>query len=489
MKTRHLTEEAILGLAGKRLTDKAQRAVEEHLAECAECRKEYAEFEFAHSVVGRVAEIGYQEALWELPREAVIRPKREFAFPWKPILAITFGCVCVIALLFYPRIVPVASAAELLSSAMQYEDHTGDVKAFRIQVSGQTCATGQASERMASFDSSVRCGRALQHIHNSQWGHGNPLSARTYATWRESLHRRRDRVTKREKSWEINTTTDEGTIHTATLELRSSDYHTTKLTLDFADNEEVSISEDTEPLPTPGDIASKTSTPQPQFVDSPGDILEVQAWKVLHQLNADSGWEAVILRSGPEVRVKASVHDDPRREELTKAFAAYPDVVLDIHPSDNPGDVSDVFPSKAQFAEDAPALATGWLKQQFPDPDQRADFSNSVLRSSRAILGRAFIIDRLKQRRTALAHCSCAKDLAALVVTEKRALGVLENGLFADVEPMFGSSLGTSSNVLTLGQARDLDGTLHELLWRSSATTGGTFDMRVEQVRKLLAQN
>ena len=161
MKTRHLTEEAILGLAGKRLTDKAQRAVEEHLAECAECRKQYAEFEFAHSVVGRVAEIGYQEALWDLPREAVMRPKREFAFPWKPILAITFGCVCVIALLFYPRMVPVASAAELLSSAMQYEDRTGDVKAFRIQVSGQTCATGQATERMASFDSSVRCGRAF----------------------------------------------------------------------------------------------------------------------------------------------------------------------------------------------------------------------------------------------------------------------------------------------------------------------------------------
>lgn len=350
MKTRHLTEEAMLGLAGKRLTDKAQRAVEEHLTECAECREEYAEFEFAHSVVGRVAEIGYQEALWELPRESVMRPKREFAFPWKPILAITFGCVCVIALLFYPRMVSVASAAELLSNAMRYEDRTGDAKAFRIQVSGQTCASGQASERMASFDSSVRCGRALQHIHNSQWGHGNPLSARTYATWRKSLHRHQDRVTKQERLWEINTTTDEGTIHTATLELRSSDYHTTKLTLDFADNEEVSISEDTEPLSIPSetgnDITSKTTTPQPQFVDSPGDILEVQAWKVLHQLDADSGWEAVVLRSGPEVRVKASVHDDARREELTKAFAAYPGVVLDIHPSDNPGDVSDVFQVK-----------------------------------------------------------------------------------------------------------------------------------------------
>lgn len=488
MRSRHLTEEAMLGLAGKRLTNKAQQAVKAHLAECAECRETFAEFQLAHSVVGRIAEIGYQEALGELPQKYTGHPSREFAFPWGPALAITFGCICVIAFLFYPRMVPAVSAAELLSNATQYEDHTGNAKAFRVQVSGETCASGQTSEEMASLDRSARCSRALRHIQDSPWGHGNPLSARTYATWRKSLHQTHDHVSKQEKSWEIKTTTGEGKVHAATLELRSSDYRATKLTLNFVDDEEVSVSEVALPLPADREnsIAS-TNTPRPQFVDGPGDILEVQAWMALHKLNADSGWEAVVLRSGPEVRLKAIVHDDARREELTKAFAAYPSVVLDIHPADHPGDVSDVFPEKAHVVEDAPALATAWLKQQFPDPDQRADFSNGALNASRAILGRAFILDRLNQRRISLARCSCAKDLAALIGREKRALDVLENGLSTNVEPLVGSPVAPSSNVLTLAQARDLDATLHNLLWRSSTATGGSFDTSIEQVRELLA--
>lgn len=501
MRSKHLTEEALLGLAGNRLSGNALRVVEEHLTACATCRQEYEEFQFAHSVVRRMTEIGYQEALGAPAQNSVApvqhskkRSLKESDFPWGPVVSIVFGCICVMAILFYPRLIPTASAAELLSNAMQYENRGGDAKAFRVQVSGQICANGRTSEKMVSFDSSVRCGRALQHIQNTPWGHGNPLSARIYAMWRNSLHRRHDRVTKLDKLWEIQTTTDEGTVHTASLELRAKDYHTTELTLDFADNEKVSISEDTEPLPRvliAEDIATtaRVSKPQPRYIDNPGDLLEVQAWTTLHQLNADSGWEAIVLRNGPEVRVKAVVPDDSRKQVLEKGFAAYPGIQLEIHFLTNPGDIRDVFPDRVRMEEDAPALATPWLRQQFANADARAEFSTQTLHFSQEILGRAFILNKLKQRQAALAHCSRAREMDELVVAEKRALLALEIELSANIKPMLGAPSGSSFHVLTLAEAMRLDASLQELLWGSSDSTSATFDTSVQEVRRLLMRN
>ncbi len=499
MREEHLTEEALLKLAGGRLPADDRRAADEHLAQCAKCRKNLAGFRLVHFVMRRMSEIGYYEALGEAPPNRPGRAQgrkrhdaRGFAFPWEPVVGIIVGCICVFALLFSSRSVPTVSAAELLSNAMQHENRVDNARAYRVQVSGQTCTSGQTSQEVISFDNSARCGRALLHIQDTPWGHGNPLSATTYASWHNSVHRRQDRVTKRDKSWEIQTTTDESAIHQATLELRASDYRATKLTLDFADNEEVIISEQPTllilPVSSRSDITAKNLPPKPELehVDDPSDVLEVQAWSALHRLDADSGWEAIVLRNISEVRIKAIVRDDARKQELAKVLAAYPRVVVDVRLITDPGDVNDVFPDRLRFSTDAPALADEWTRQQFPDADARAEFRNRTLDSSQEILGRAFILDRLVHRQTALAHCSCKKELAALVATEQRSLIALETGLSTALEPLFSAPNKAPARVLTLAQAQLLDECLHELLWRNPSTSAASLDARVQEVHKLL---
>ncbi|MBT9332990.1 hypothetical protein [Paracidobacterium acidisoli] len=493
MRVKHLTEEALLELAGQRLSTNDRQLAEKHLVECAACRREFADFQFVHSVIGHMAEIGYQEALGE-PARDLIKNRKEFAFPWTPALAVVAGCLCVLAiLLFYPRMIPAVNASELLSDAMQHETDGSKAAGFRIQVSGQICASGRRSEQLVLLETSVRCHSALQHINKTRWASGNPLSARTYAAWRSALKHRTDHVIKNNASWEIRTIAEEDdTVREASLELRASDFHPTKLTLDFIDDEEVSISEDTEPLPAVlpvADIVTKVVPPKPQYVDNPGDLLEVQAWMALHQLNADSGWEAIVLRNGPDVRVKAVVPDDNRKQAVEKEFAAYPGISLEIHFAANPGDISDLFPARIHITGEAPALATDWLRQQYENSEARAEFSNQALRFSQKILGRAFIVDKLEKRRAALAHCSCEKDMAALVEAEKRSLGELEAGLSANIEPMFSARPGSSSHVLTLAEAMRLDASLHELLWRGSDSADTTFDASLQQVNSLLIRN
>ncbi|WP_446743067.1 anti-sigma factor family protein [Silvibacterium acidisoli] len=492
MRTEHLTDIAFLGLAGNRLSESARQAVEEHLAGCAACRKEFAEFQLAHAVIERVAEVGYREALPQPSQKGKSPRSKQFVFAWKPAIAVTVVFLCVFALFFNPGTMPTVRASGLLSEAMSYESRSGDAPFYSVNVSGQTCAVGKANEKLVSLDSSVRCGQALRKIRDTSWGHGNPLSAKAYANWRSSLPRRHDRVTKHDAFWEIQTTADEGTVHAASLELRVDNYRTSKLTLDLAGNEEISILEAAEAPPTIP-ITETATTPNmqkmpPQFVDNQGDLSEVQAWELLHQLNADTGWEAIVLRRGPEVQVKAIVRDEARKTELAKAFADLPHVVLDIHLPDHPGDLHGVIPGRITPVGDSQPLATGWLNQRFSDADNAVEFSNQALRSSRTILGRAFILDRLERRQAALSRCSCAKDLSELVASERRALSAAQIELSADIQPLVGSTRG-SDKVLTLAEAQNLDASIHDLLWQSSTASKSTLDMRVQQVRRLLSQN
>jgi len=487
----HLTEEALLELATGRLSHRDQLAVETHLEGCEFCRERHEQVEFACSAFLSVAKLGLKEVIEPpAPRFAVPAPK-VFAFSWKPIVAITLSCICVFAILFYPRTVPKVSAAELLSSAVQYENHAGDARAFKVQVRGETCAGGQLSETMVSFQSSARCSHVLRRIQESPWGHGNPLSAKTYVKWRNSLGRHHDQVTKREAFYGIRTSTGSDAIREATLELRTTDYHATKLTLDFSDDEEISILEATEPLPAPqptpvSDIVTKRE-PAPQHIDDPNDLSEVQAWMTLRQLNADSGWEAIVFRNGPQVQVRAVVNDEERRQQLVKSFfAANHGIGLEIHLLTDKSNYEGILPNRARPSGNEPGLAERWLEQQFQEGDARTRFSNTALHLSQQVVGRAFFIAALQQRQLALTHCSCSRDLSHLISAEKQSLSGLQADLHRSLEPLIGSASNSPLRPLTLVEARDLDTALEDLLSASAGQDEAAFDARVQQIRSVL---
>lgn len=474
-----------------RLSPNDERSVGAHLAACEPCSKRYEQIKFARSAFLRVAEFGLKEVAGPAPRRSAVQNQQVMEFPWIPIGAIILGCICIMAFLFYPRMVQQASATELLSNAMQYEDHAGDAKAFRVQVSGQICAAGEANEKMASFDSSVRCSRALQQIQSTPWGQGNPLSAKTYVVWRNRLSRRHERVAQRDASWEIRTTTDSDAVHAASLELRASDYHATKLTLDFANSEEVSISEDTEPPPTipTSPIAAVVSPRKPVKtgrLDDPADLLEVQAWTTLHRLNADSGWEATVVRNGSHLRVEAIVTTEERKDQILSAFSSTHDLGLEVHLLTDGYSSMEILPNRARPRGDEPGLAEGWLEQQFPESDARTRFSNDALHLSQQIFGRAFFIDKLQQRQLAMRQCSCAKSLTELVVVEKAGLSGLQGNLYHSLEPLVGPAPDAPSRPLTLVEARNVDMALEDLFSASTGPDEAALDAHIRDIRNLL---
>lgn len=497
-KAQHLTDEALLEAAGKRLSAGAQLEVTQHLKECFNCRERYDNLQFAHSVFERLAEVGLPEILGDAPPPSsstahsapLLHRSREIVFPWGPVVAIISGCVCSLAVLFYPAAIPQANATELLAAAVQHEGQSITPATFRLQAGGRTCAGGKQSNELVSFESSLHCKRALQDVKATNWGYGNPLSAKTYSEWRDNLHRRQDHVTKQAASWEIRTTTNEGRVHTASLEMRSSDYHPTKLTLDFEDSEEVSISETLEPLPLPlptaTNVAIANPAPKLLHVDDPADVLEIQAWMILHQLNADSGWEAAVLRNGSYMEVEAVVDSESRKQQFVTAFASHHEIELRFHSSTDPVDQEALWPDRVRADGDGPGLAVQWLQQQFPNTDSRETFVNKTLRLSRQLLGRAFFVSRLQERQKALRHCSLEKDLSELVAIEKLNVLGLQAELASNMEPLIGPPDHPLSQILSSAQAEQLDTALEELLFRASNPDQAALDSRIQMVRDSL---
>jgi hypothetical protein len=305
--------------------------------------------------------------------------------------------------------------------------------------------------------------------------------------WRNGLHRRHDRVTKKEASWSIRTTTDEEPVHTASLELRMSDYHATKLTLDLADNEEVSISENAEVTPaTPvADIITKKRATEPQHIDDPADLLEVQAWTKLHQLKADSGWEGIVIRNGSHVQVEAIVANEERKQQLLNAFAPIRDIGLEVHLLTDGRGSGKIIPNRARPRGKEPGLAEG-LEEQFPESGARTRFSNDALHLSQQIFGQAFFIDKLQQRRLTMRRCSCARDLTDLVAIEKAGLSSLQGSLYRSLEPLIGTAPYTFPRPLTLIEAEDLDVAIEDLFSASTGEDESAFNARVQDIRNLL---
>jgi len=338
-------------------------------------------------------------------------------------------------------------------------------------------------------DSSKSCNYVLRQMKATAWSN-DPFSARTYSNWRNSLHKRHDSVERQENLWKIQTTTDEGPVHTASLEMRVSDYHTTKLTLDFDGEEQVSISETADILDQTAVVNAETdnsSTKQPLLaLEEEANMLETLAWAQLHKLDADTGWEAIVLRKDRQVLVKAFVETDARRQQIVSAFAPYPAIALEIHSVNSKASHKDVSPQRASLEGYAPGLAEAWLEMHFPDADARMEYSNNALSLSQHILGRAFFLDRLRKRQVAMGQCSCSGEMADLIVAEQQVLSKLQADLSQSLEPLIGASNRSSERPLSFSEARSLDIALEELLSSSSGASEPAFDVRVRQVRRLL---
>ena len=458
-------------LAGQRLRGQARSVVERHLQECEPCRERHGRLTTAHQVFERLSEVGLNEVITRSPDRSRSRGT-PVLFPWKPVAGILAASFCVVAFLFFPKTVPQASASELLANAVRGENQSAPLSFYRLEVGGTDCAAGQGEE-LVFYGSTSSCDRALARVKSTGWGRGNPLSPQTFRAWHDGLHRFTDSVSRRNASWQIQTSTEDGPIQTASLELRTSDYHPTALTLRFDDEEEVTISEETVPSPVvevaQAVQAMVNSAGRNETLDGPGspaDLLEVKAWQALHRVGADSGWEALVLRDGDQVVVAGLVPDTATKETLEAAVKdSDPRIQAELRTYDTalPSD-RELIPERdlkgSPGGSEVPP-DKDWLAQQFPNEEDRSAYRTRVSELSRLLLGEAFLYDKLDDRYRGLGDCSCKKLLIPILQAHRDRIVTLQRDLAGALEPLWGTAPAPISRPITYAQAEALDAALH----------------------------
>jgi hypothetical protein len=468
---KHLTDEALVILAGSHCSDKVRESASAHLRECEGCR---VRLEDTRRVRSAWAEILDRGLLNE--QRSGVRPKTaphdaRFSFPWKPIMAVLSLSVITFVVFLNAITGRAASASGILTDAIASEQRLGFPKAFRLDVAGETCGRGleAAEDRMVNV--SPPCIEGISLMRRSAWATQKPLSVQAFAAWRDSLPRRKDIITKQSDSLRIQTLAFSGLLREASLTLRAGDYHPTSLVLVFENQEEVRLMEDV-PAPVMDVVSAqpKLAIPAPKAAPAPVDPLdesESNAWARLGQLHADTGWEATVVRQVDEVEIKAKVASPEREQQLRVSFKQDPDVKFDIHVSTQSSDV-DAFLAQRHLTGDSPALAHDWLEQAYPDVEARSKFSNGALDLSKAILGRAFFLDQLRQSRSKMSPSPSAQKMSELISQEEILLGASQAALASELQPLIGKPKQSVTKPLTYGEAGELDAALGALLAASS---------------------
>ena len=165
------------------------------------------------------------------------------------------------------------------------------------------------------------------------------------------------------------------------------------------------------------------------------------------------------------------------------AFHSYPDVEVEIHDYHESA-TSDFLPQRT-LEGDSPALANEWLEQQFPDLESRTQYANTTVELSKTVLGRAFILEQLQNRRRSLRQCSCAIELSKLIDRETTLLSVAERELSSATKSLVGDAKRKISKPLSYEDARHLDLALGNLLIASSQNSP-SYDESMDTVRRLL---
>jgi len=364
---RHPTDEQLLHFADGELTAPASEDIRGHLKACWQCRHELEEIEETISECVRYRKIVLDTCLpsppqpWFdiYPRLARIdetlmrqrlmtrileplaalwsRPRR-----WVPAIAMT---VLVALVVRQFRQAPAVQAAELLRKAVAAADsrpratHRIRIRTRTQRLTRFVGGPGTSVNKSSDADSLAALESLFQVAHYS-WE--DPLSAKSFAAWRDQLPDKRDEVSLDQDHYQLRTSTDSGELAEATLKLSTVDLHTVEGTLQFRDHEWVEISELPD-LPAPSLDASsrvpaaaptlpaRPSTSQPlvgaeQAPATPGEELAVLA--ALHRLGADLGDPIKVTRAGEEILVTGTGIGLDREQEIREKLRSMPRVTV-----------------------------------------------------------------------------------------------------------------------------------------------------------------
>jgi len=366
---RHPTDEQLLHFADGEMTARASDDIRGHLRACWQCRHELEEIEQTISECVRYRNIVLDTCLpsppqpWFdiYPRLARIdelqirqrwmtrileplaavwsRPRR-----WVPAIAMIV-MIAVVVQQF--RQAPAVQAAELLRKAVAAVDSRPRT-ARRIRVRTRTqhltrVIDGSGTSVSKSSDAGSLAGlESLFQAAHYSWE--DPLSAKSFAAWRDQLPDKRDEVNLNPDHYLLRTSTDSGELAEATLKLSTVDLHAVEGVLQFRNSERVEISELPDSAEPSLDASSRvaaaaTTLPArpsksiPRLEAQPGLATpgeELAVLEALHRLGADLGDPIEVTRSGGEILVTGTGIGLDRQQEIREKLRTMPRVTVSL---------------------------------------------------------------------------------------------------------------------------------------------------------------
>lgn len=364
----HPGDEQLLRYADGELPEREAAKVRLHLEACWQCRSELVEFE---KVVG--ACVHYRNTvlrtclpsppaawcdIYEKFAEANASA-RERSFIARFLTA--FGAFTIDAFTTPRRWIPAAGVILLLAGAFLWFEKTPTVQAaelLRQAVAAEQPSAAPRKVRIRTRRHEVVKLVAAVHVAPStadeaeikglfdaaRYNWDDPLSARSFQAWRDQLPLKSDRVLAvnyRDRScYQIRTTTDSSEVGAATLTLAQDTLRPLESTIEFRNQEQISVSEVApEPAPAPETAIAQRSAsndpvlhtpdlqgPQTSRAVTPGE--ELQVFAALHRLGADLGDPVEVSRTAERIVVSGVGVDPQRQQQIETALEPMPDVVV-----------------------------------------------------------------------------------------------------------------------------------------------------------------
>jgi anti-sigma factor RsiW len=464
----HLQDDDLVRLLDGELPDREASKRRTHVEACWTCRTRLEELE---TTIGEY--VRYREGMKPLlpdppkawvdleprfeqvdrslaPPRLLIAARRTHLFGLRPVHWLAGAACLLVAFILIRRFerVPEVNAAELLRKASAAQANMVEPNLrITLKTSHRSITRTVSAMRATSEDVELR-----QMFEAASFSWDNPLSARSFASWREQLAEKTDKVEETDNSYVIRTTTSASTLRRATLTLRARDLRPVREMLEFtSDTVEITEAQSEDvagPAPSPAPIGERESIHPPATVPniaiSPA-LRELQVFSALHRIGADLGEPVEIHRSGSQLSVIGTGLTAVRKEQLRAALSEIPGVEIrfddgkaTVGGGSSPGD------------RNAPATAPMQIRLQamLGSRESAEEFTNRALDASDAVM----------------AHVHALRAIARAFPTD------VESGLAAADREVL-TSLRADHRVALSQRIADLQRTLKPVL--AGATAGG----------------
>jgi len=478
-KVFHPTERELLMAADGELVSQQYEVIRRHLETCWDCRARMAEIE---GTITQYVQLRRREFDAVLP--PIDGPKAELErllkvkaieapltaqhgwirrlplwqlFP-RPVWISATAAMTILFVLVSTTFAPTLSASVLVSRAIKAQSQGGPrYQAIEYRVGSRKWirhATKPAkSEGIAVADPELHTlSRRLA------FDLSNPLDARQFALWRNTLSRKTDSIDHVGGNLDLTTENrGEGEILRAHFVVREHDYWPVEERLETKRGDLITISEvtrtesiPTHPTPRVPELApaSPRSSPVAQPVPTATELAqsELMARVALHQVEADMGEDVRIQPGSTMILVVGRTESKVREEQIKHALAAVPWVHTDLRL------LGTMFAVRATHAvtrgtptENAPTIPLeGQLSKAIPNFDERIELVNSILISAESATEHAWalqhIAKRYDERQIRLLSPSSKQMLSLLIQSHGEALRRELDHIDAEISRVLGNS-------------------------------------------------